>query len=62
MPHSWIYKEIASRFCSFVPFICQSIIDVITSDIPNIDDADIYPFLIRHAPAGTSSKNIVHFY
>lgn len=61
MPPTWFVREIGSRMCHYVQWICSLVIAEITNYKPKYDNAQIYDAVAGRDPAGTSKKNIDHF-
>lgn len=62
MPSTWIIRHIGSRVCHYAAWICTSVIGTITNYKPKYDNSAIYDAVAGRDPAGTSKKNIDHFF
>jgi len=60
-PSSDWMNEVQKRLCWWVPFMCTSVMAILTSDVTiNVNQTRI-PVYLAHTPAGTSVKNFNHF-
>jgi hypothetical protein len=58
---TWITSDVGRVFCGLFGEVCNDLIGSITSADKDLDNYERYDVLAGHEPAGSSTKNIVHW-
>ncbi|KAJ5066379.1 lipase [Anaeramoeba ignava] len=61
LPQTWWLKLIADTICAAWPSICENVLFLITGTDPGNLNQTRMPVIINHTPAGTSTKNMMHW-
>lgn len=61
LPRWWLLSDAGEWACSTLPFLCDLIFKAIADEKPIQDDMERASVFLNYAPAGTSSKNMLHW-
>ncbi len=61
LPRWWLLSDVAKWACSDLPLLCDVIFKVIADSKPFQDDMERAAIFLNYAPAGTSTRNMLHW-